>query len=384
MLRKLLLFAAFVAAHVSFASVTVEDVIQRLESIRCYHASVEWQSEIMLGNQQVDYKIEVWQQPAVGDSLAPCSYLCQWTADSPSGFSAYNDGNYYKFRNSRLMERHASENPEVFAPSGNTMRGVQNTELFVSVLPAYIARKMADLTRGGEPVVKNTGANISFRFEDPSGQDRYDYTFTFYGGTLLPAGIEMNMNYDGQGAITQIITYQASETSDVNCIDLSEQALMQRFPDAFGRFRSNSFTLDNLRGQMLPSFTAPTIDRRRYTYRSGDRPGQPMVVALLDSDVDATADVVGQIRRAMSSLPFTAGLILAFVDNDLEAISSIAGNPLPGEEVLMSARRLARDCGATDYPTLLFVDADGRVADVHVGRNNNLSDIVIQKTLITK
>lgn len=50
----------------------------------------------------------------------------------------------------------------------------------------------------------------------------------------------------------------------------------------------------------------------------------------------------------------------------------------------MSARELAANCGVADTPSVIFCRADGTVADIHVGRNNDLRDIVIQKAAMAR
>ncbi len=50
----------------------------------------------------------------------------------------------------------------------------------------------------------------------------------------------------------------------------------------------------------------------------------------------------------------------------------------------MGARTLARDSGASVTPSIIFCRPDGTVADVMIGRNNQLCSSVIQKIAILK
>ena len=54
----------------------------------------------------------------------------------------------------------------------------------------------------------------------------------------------------------------------------------------------------------------------------------------------------------------------------------------PGEHLLTSAKSLARDCGAAAFPVTVITRADGTVADVVIGYNNDLTPVVIQKAAL--
>ncbi|MDE6135094.1 MAG: hypothetical protein K2F79_05925, partial [Muribaculaceae bacterium] len=54
--------------------------------------------------------------------------------------------------------------------------------------------------------------------------------------------------------------------------------------------------------------------------------------------------------------------------------------PRQGEHILMNAYAPARACGVGAVtPVLVFVRPDGRVSDISIGVNQDLSSIVIQK-----
>ena len=50
----------------------------------------------------------------------------------------------------------------------------------------------------------------------------------------------------------------------------------------------------------------------------------------------------------------------------------------------MSGKALARDCGASVFPTILIADTDGTVANVSLGFNNSLTQDVIQSIALLK
>ncbi|MCM1071743.1 MAG: hypothetical protein NC391_08920, partial [Alistipes timonensis] len=61
-----------------------------------------------------------------------------------------------------------------------------------------------------------------------------------------------------------------------------------------------------------------------------------------------------------------------------DRVGELVGEARAGETVLLSARSLARDCGATSFPAIIVADERGRVANVILGFNNSLATDVIQ------
>jgi hypothetical protein len=88
------------------------------------------------------------------------------------------------------------------------------------------------------------------------------------------------------------------------------------------------------------------------------------------------------VRSAAARLPFALDVIWAFVDNNIDAIDSIVPSILPGEALLMTARSLARDCGVSAFPTLIFVGRDGIVSDTQLGFNSSLTQLIIEKATL--
>lgn len=70
------------------------------------------------------------------------------------------------------------------------------------------------------------------------------------------------------------------------------------------------------------------------------------------------------------------------LSNNVDEIEAIVPGLRIGEHLLMSAKPLARDCGATSFPTLIICRADGTVADIVLGYNNDMTSVVIQKAAL--
>lgn len=322
----------------------------------CIEADIEYSLLPPGATDEVVYNIHIIEMGADSLGLAPRSYVLDWRAADNSdnhGFSAYIPGHYFSYRPGKFQEAHFPEDSTVMAPGGDPTKGVQCTARYVELLPSNLTG----------PVVTDN------RHETYSANDGV---------------VEINITYNPGQSYEQEVTARYTRLAGIDCRELTVEDIGAMYPDEFSRYRRSSYSLESLRSEPLPKATAPRLDGERWTHRRGEALTGTTVIALLDSEVDGTAAVVTQLRRAVDSLPFATTLILAFTDNDTAAIKDITGGNRHDEIVLVGARSLARDCGATDFPSLLFCRPDATVADIHIGRNNDLGSIVIQKTSMAR
>lgn len=385
-----LLFAIVFSSLSAFAEVSLRDVADGLGRADCYMADTRYEVYLPNASEPVTYRLHIAGTTALGDTLAPCNYLIEWESQAPDGatdsegFSSYFDGNYFRYRNGKLAEYHHGDDPMPFAPRGLARGGVQMNDQFASLLPAFLADRMREMasdtafaaaveTRGDEVVVKGR--------ESRGGYVANEFTYRFGAVDFMPRSWEMVTNPGQLGEQTITAEYRRA---DGDCPRLDEASLIGRHPAEFAKYRRDSFSLESLRGEPLPGFSAPMPGGGRYSRQRGEGFGVPTIIAVVDSKVDATARVVADLREAVGALPGTTDLVIAFTDNDRDAIEEIAGSAAPGVTLLMSARELAANCGVADTPSVIFCRADGTVADIHVGRNNELRDIVIQKAAMAR
>ena len=369
------------------SSPTLPDIAARLGGHDRVAADVRYEVYLPGSENPVVYNV-LLQADAKADSLSPCAYLTRWQAPvGDEGFSAYFNGNYYSYDGSnRLLEYHADDDPVPFAPAGKPASGVQRADRFARLLPVFIADDLraiaSDTTYTYSVSAADNIITISGR-QTIRGYDvkEFEYRLADNGATIVSSETVSSPGQMSEQIIS--ISYSpAAPTTDA--AELSEQKLVSMFPDAFEKYRRDNYSLESLRGAMLPEFAARTATGERYSHNRGDEFAAPTVIALLDYDVDATADVVNDLREAIASMPSACDLLLAFTGNDTDRIDELTGSARPGETVLVSARSLARDFGVADTPAIIFARRDGTVADIHVGRNNDLRDIVIQKATMAK
>lgn len=384
---SLLPFAIFITFAGAEGRPQQSPATEHLMSQPCLRATARYEVLQPNASEPVNYDIEIIRTTAPEDTLAGCRYLIDWTLHRPDGsnvhgFTAYYGGNMFSYSPGKLLEYHYESDSIPFISTGR-IKGVQRRARFGELLPEAITAEI-EAAATDSAVTTSTmrrGETVTTEYVTTAGGEEVQRrTFTTVDGFAWPAK-EIETTYNPGGIAEQNVrVFFTSATADGDCSEINEIYLKQRYTDIFDRYRRDSFTLENLRGEALPGWAAPTLSRERSVRHSGDAMGRPVIVALLDADNDETAAVIETLRSAADMLPFTTGLIMVFADNDARDISPIVGAVRDGEAVLLSARSLLRDCGATDLPAFLFVRPDGTVADIQIGRNKDLRNIVIQKT----
>ncbi|MDE6611430.1 MAG: hypothetical protein K2K22_02605 [Muribaculaceae bacterium] len=379
------------AASGATTNLSLDDIAARMAGIDCYTDSCTYDVLLASLSEPVSYHIALESKTASSDTLSPCDYIIRWNLRAPSGissgFSAYFDGSHFRFRDKRLQEYHAQWSTEPFAPADDTSRGVQCQAQFCELLPQFMAehfRKMAadstyiytiktDVPFNGRQAVIIEGVRRV------SGYDGAEYTYVLDAATLHPLKTELDNNPGQIGEQSIEVTYGNRNTADSKCsIDMA--TLMSTESEAFEKFRESTFSLESLPGRVLPEIAAPTTTGERYLHQRGDSFASPPVTVFLDTTVGSTPTVVADVREAIAMLPMQVDVIWAFLDHRIDDVEGVVARPLPGEHLLMHATGAARDCGVgTSTPTLIFVNADGTVADYINGYNQDLMTLVIQK-----
>lgn len=361
--------------------------IDRLANLRDYQGRVTYSVLLPQAEDPVAYDITMWSTAADTDTLAPCRYLIEWTAERTggTGFAAYLDGSHYRYRDGRLQEYHMSWDSIPFI-AGNG--GVQCNAQFADVLPQFLGRELGRLIDNPDfehtfaPDTIYNGRHVAII----DGRMMYhgyvskEATYIFDPATLMPLTIELENN---PGAISEqsvTIIYAANDSTPyaIN----SENDLIALYPDVFEKYRESNFRVENLPGTQLPTFTAPTPGGDRYTYHRGEQFDTPVVIALLDDAGANTAATIAALRDAAATSPAPFDIIMAFTTTDSERASEIAAPIARGETLLTGTRTLSRDCGVSSYPTLIYVDRTGHVADVTLGFNKDLANLVIQTAIL--
>lgn len=376
----------------------IDDVIDALAKVDDFRSHATYEVVIPSFSSPIIYDIDIASGKAVGDTLAPCSYLIDWSVPTVSGksegFSAYHDGHHYRYRDNRLQEYHVEWDSIPFGlgrwhSATSIERGVQNNAQFTEILPQFISRQLGKIKSNStytykvsnDSVVNGRKLTVVRALQRYKGYDSKELTYFFDPVTLMPISLDIENN---PGSISeQQITVRYTPASDNENIDYSEKGLAALYPEAFEKYRLSYFKVENLPGTQLPGFSAPTPTGERYSRATGDRFIAPTLVVFLDPKTGSAKETVELLRKGVSSLPMSVGIIWAFASNNIDDIDNVITRPLPGEHIVMSAKSLARDCGVSTFPITLICDSDGKINDVIIGFNKNLDSDVIQKTAIT-
>lgn len=369
----------------------IDDVISSLKSINHFDATVDY-SVLMSLQDDVDYTLHLksWNAPA--DTLAPCDYLIDWKVATPdgesTGFSAYYDGNVYNFRGDKLLEYHYDSNKSLFQARGMgaaSLPGVQRRAQFSELLPQFIAEQLDEIKNNPDyryiihtdTVINGTNRTAIDGTMTMSGQVMKEFLYVFdKAGMPVMVNMENNPGALAEQSITATYAYSPDTATHER---INEGILRGIYPEIFDRYRESNFAIENLPGQRLPGFALPTTTGERYSRMLGDKFRCPTVIVMLDAKGAFSSPTVSAVRSAVDTLPFNSDIIWAFSGNNVDDIEAIVPQIRVGEHLLMSAKPLARDCGVTSYPSIIVCRADGTVADIVLGYNNDLSSVVIQK-----
>lgn len=369
----------------------------RLKSTPEYMADAKFEVLLPSHEDPVTYSLTL-QSEAVTDSLAPCQYVIRWSTDSPSGqlsgFSAYFDGNHYRYRNNRLQEYHVESNAMVFSPQGSSgaefATGVQNQAQFADLLPQYLGYKLQQIVSDtcyhyvfhADTIVQSRRAIVIDGVKRTGGYDAQYFVYAFDKDTGMPFYIDI---LTGPGSISEQAITVAYSAPSQPAVAYSEEALMKQWPEVFERYRESTFGVESLVGNYLPDFSCQILgSTERLAHMRGDKMNGPTVIVALDPEVASTSATIEAVRQAKDMLPSGVNVIYAFNTNRGDEVEGLLQSPVGGETALTSATSLTRNCGITLFPSVIFVNSNGKVQDVSLGFNNDLSSIVIEKAMMLK
>lgn len=367
----------------------IADIARTLRDLPSYQAEATLSVTLPQTDTDVAYTLGLSSMSVPADTLAPASYLIDWSLPTPTGvsegFTAYFDGNLYRYRDSRLQEYHTEWDSipfRVTAPGG----GVQRSAQFASLLPQFIGTEieamMADprYTLSLDTAKRFDGRDVTevTAIMTVGGETVQERRYLLDPVTALPLRTVTESNPSSISEQTIIVDYKPASAPE-KPQRLTEELLVARYPEIFEKYRENNFRIENLRESPLPTFALPTLTGERHVHHRGEPFRQPTVIAIIDPATGSFNDrVISDIRTALDSATAPADAIFAFATTNADLAEETAGRPRPGETMLLNARSLARDCGATALPVVIISDAGGTVRNVVLGYNKDLSEIVLQ------
>ncbi|MBD5214391.1 MAG: hypothetical protein HDS75_06200 [Bacteroidales bacterium] len=361
---------------------SLDDITSKLSTLTDYQGSVTYSVLLPQAEDPVEYTVEMQSTAVADDPLSPVDYLIKWELKESDGFSAYFDRHHYRYRNNRLQEYHYDWDSIPFIMGKG---GVQLQAQFVDILPQMVGSELAELAADSTFIYKYVPDTL-YNGEKAAivkGQIMYhgyvsrEVVYVFDPESGMIRTIEMENN---PGSISeQSVSIRYNSPSAESFPLATEEDLIALYPDVFERFRESNFKVENLPGTPLPTFSSPSASGERFTYHRGDRLDNPTVILIVDDAVATAGSTLDAIRSAADKALSSFDLVIAFRSNDADRAQEIVGRLRPGEYLLLGARGLARDCGVTVTPTVIYVGRDGKVADVTLGYNKDLTSVVIQK-----
>lgn len=376
-----LLSAAFLTPVVK---ADLKEAVARLLDMHRVAAQVKVTVELPVGSEdEIVYNVGIASQPSMTtDSLLPVSYLIDWELPGVGahGFSAYFDGNFYRFRDgSRMEEYHVDVNPEPFISS----TPIQSHTQFYETVPVAVGQELSDMLADStytlhwvsDTLFRGDRVSALLATRAVQGYEAANLKYLFDGSTMRPVYIEKEMS---PGSISeQTLTYDYTYPHTVSTVPQTEGELSSRYADAFSLYRDDTFGLVSLKGKPVPPLALSTIDGQRFNRQRGETAGSREIIVFVDEEISSTPDVVREVRRGANSLPMNVDIVWVFLSNRTDDIREVVGNPGWGETVLISGRNAVKDFGVAAAPSLVFVNSDGIVKEVITAFNNNLRQSVI-------
>ncbi|MCM1163035.1 MAG: hypothetical protein NC339_02110 [Muribaculaceae bacterium] len=366
----------------------IADIARRLLQTGCYDAEASLSVTLPQTDTDVTYTLGLNSMATPADTLSPASYMVDWSLPTPSGtvegFTAYYDGNLYRFRDQRLQEYHLDWDAMPFQKKA-AGGGVQRSAQFVNLLPQYLGYELLEM-------IPDSAYTLTLNHDVKYGGRSLD---EIYCVMIVMDNVVMERRYlldpetslpvrvvteSSPGAISeQTIIVDYTTNPSPQCAQLSEEMLVEHYPEVFEKYRVSNFRIENLRDTPLPAFALPTITGERHIHHRGDPFRQPTLIAIIDPTSQSfNSELIAALRQSAAGASSPADLIMAFTTTNADLAEQAAGNIREGETMLLNARSLARDCGATDLPVVLVADRSGMVRNVVLGYNKNLSEIVLQ------
>lgn len=394
-----LLALILIATPLCLCAQGVELLRDRLAGISDFQSNVKFEVFLPSSEEPVTYDLALQSRtPVLNDSLSPCDFIIKWNAMSPSGmregFSAYFDGNYYRFRNNKLQEYHFQANPNSFQPAGAGSQftsGVHSQDQFAGVLPQYLALKLAQMENDSsftfsfhpDTIVSSKRSMVVEGSRRNNGYDSEYFTYIFDYDTAHPLLIDRTTS---PGSISeQIITTTYSYPPSDPVIGYTEEDLINTWPEVFEKYRTSNFKAENLAGNFLPEFSVQLLGSdSRLQHNHGEPLERPSIIAFIDLASANAEATIQALREAETQLPLTVDILWAFNSNRIDEIEELTAPLGMHEKALPSANSLIRNCGITLFPTILLINSDSSVQDVITAYNKNLSSDVIQKAFLLK
>ena len=343
----------------------------------------------MAANDEVQYSVTAVSEPTPNDSLLGVAYLIDWTLPTPSGnstgFTAYFNGNFYRFREGggRIQELHADREPFSFTSE----TPVQTSAQFFESLPVALANEILQMasdstfsvTFTADTLYRGIPASVLMARHKIQDIDVANILMVFDRDNCRPIMIEKEMSPGTISEQTVVYRYSYGHGCSDNEAALDEARLVDMYPEAFALYREGNYGINSLKGKSLPGFSLPTLNGDRVAYNRGDQLPTQQLLVFLDEQVATTPQVIQQVREALQQTSENVEVMWIFLSNRQDDIAPLftAGRVPRGEIALTSGRNVVQDFGVTETPTFILADTNATVQGILVGFNQNLVESVI-------
>ena len=372
-MKKIFACSALAITFITVHAISLNDITEKLRSADCLKASANYEVVLPSSSEPVTYSIQLLVNENGDDKYSDCDYLIDWELQrgktSSKGFSAYSNGNHFRYRDSRLQEYHTQSDTVPFTTEGG---GVARNAQFTELLPQYLARRIETITNDTSFTwVYNEQTCTLNGVERVHGYDAVEFSYTFNKETGLP--LTYDFVYNPGGISEQTVSAKFSwKQAPSPCPTINESYLEETYPAVFQNYRTSNFRVENLRGTPVPTFSynSPTTGRLSHTRAEADMPGS-FIIVFLDRDINDTKVHIEKLREAVAYSGSPLTVIYAFRKGNLPE----GWTPLTTEYIMTGADTVIGKCGIYAFPTLLMIDRDGIIENVLVGLPEDIDSL---------
>ncbi|MDE6049781.1 MAG: hypothetical protein K2G09_08850, partial [Paramuribaculum sp.] len=310
----LLIIAAFVPPG-SYAR-GVASVIDTLRTKTLVEIPAKFTVSMPQLAEDIVYSITLTSLPTQDTALFPCSYLIDWKLDSENprtGFSAYFNGNHYRFSGEKIQEYHASNDSVPFCPAkygAINATGVQQSAQFANLLPVSIADNLEKMlsdpnctvTFIPDTLVRGQQFAAITAISSVNGSTGSESEYLLDPTTLFPPHIHIENSPGSISEQTIDIEFATPESSPA-ITELNEEKLISLYPEPFTLMRRSSFSLQNLKNRPLPGFSVQTPTGKRFSRLKGDPFASTTLLAIINPEASFAKKFVAELRSAAQSSP---------------------------------------------------------------------------------
>ncbi len=242
-MTRILTTIAICASYFTINAITINDIASDISNVNRYKASAEVRVSMPQFDDEVTYKLLLWQQVSPSDTILPVKYIVDWQQKDKHGFSAYLSGTHYRCNEGRLKVYNIKTESISFSPMFGKSVGVHRSGQFVNFLPIEVATELQEIVSDSryntnvhpDTMVNGDDAIVIELTMMNDGEMVRRMEYVIDKQSRLPIAIYKTNNC-GSGSEQRVsVSYQIMESDENN---IGEALLKKLYPKIFNTYNN--------------------------------------------------------------------------------------------------------------------------------------------------